>query len=145
MRILFNSRQSASVLPALTALLITLFFNPVVGKAQGGGYSRRPGVGHRRFRYSQHSRPNRIQRASCPFGRCCADGHYFYLSSIESLRRFEPATREYAQTLNDPLDVGSGTECFLRQLHGRAAGEGGGKSRGASGRKSHLPDESTLQ
>ena len=35
MSILFNSKQNAGVLPVLAALLITLFFSPVAGKAQG--------------------------------------------------------------------------------------------------------------
>lgn len=35
MKILFNSKQNASALPVLVALLTTLFFNPAAAKAQG--------------------------------------------------------------------------------------------------------------
>ncbi len=35
MKILFSSRQNASVMPVLVALPITLFFNPAAAKAQG--------------------------------------------------------------------------------------------------------------
>jgi hypothetical protein len=47
MTTLFNSRQNASVLPVLAALMTTLFFNPAAAKAQftNFGAGQTPGMG----------------------------------------------------------------------------------------------------